>query len=33
MPDEEHKKKFSKLFDRINYLEKLLSDNNIEFEK
>lgn len=33
MSDEEHKKKFSKLFDRIDYLEKLLSDNNIEFEK
>jgi len=32
MPDEEHKKKFSILFDKIDYLEKLLSDHNIEFK-
>ena len=31
MPDEEHKKKFSKLFDRINYLENILKDNNISY--
>ena len=31
MPNEEHKRKFSILFDKIEYLEKILKENNIQY--
>ncbi len=32
MPDKIHKEKFSKLRDRIEYLEGVLKENNIEYD-